>query len=177
MVVLFTAEDSRDIPWAAPVKNDYNRRSEFYAEIRQTLARVIRLFKDAHRLLEFVLRPYSSSWNDLDMAAKLEVLFRDNDTSPEFLNDFAQSRFGKKLLDFEPSFSFKEIATDVSKPTTHQLFGLTTPEIRNVADAAVATKSSPEDRIKFLRAMFPGLAKRAELEEEMGLENNEEFIL
>ncbi len=62
IVALFNSLDSRDVPRAAPVKNYYNRRSEFYAEIRAALARTKRLFKAAHTLLEFVLVLFSNEW-------------------------------------------------------------------------------------------------------------------
>src|SRR3989442_9513184 len=75
LVALFTAEDSRDIPWAAPVKNDYNRRSDFYAEIRSALAAAIRLYKDVHALLEFALIPFSQEWIDSNDETKLRILF------------------------------------------------------------------------------------------------------
>jgi hypothetical protein len=127
IVALFTADDSRDIPWAAPVKNDYNRRSDFYAEIQQTLAQVLRLFKDAHALLEFVLLLFSNAWTTYDMKKRLDILFRDVEASPEFIQEFAQSRFGKKLLTFQPTLSFKEIDEDNQEPTVHSLYGLSTP--------------------------------------------------
>jgi hypothetical protein len=176
IVALFTADDSRDIPWAAPVKNDYNRRSEFYAEIQQTLAQVIRLYKDAHALLEFVLLPFSNVWTTYDKEKQLDVLFRDLEASSEFIQEFAQSRFGKRLLAFQPTLSFKETDDDNQQPTVHNLYGLTPTMIQDIVAAAVATKQSPEYRVKFLNAMFPALAKRAEIEEEMGLAIDEEFV-
>jgi hypothetical protein len=175
IVASFTAEDSRDIPWAAPVKNDYNRRSEFYAEIREAMARVIRLFKDAHTLLEFVLLLFSEAWTNYNTEKKMNILFRDVEASNEFIQEFSQSRFGRKLLAFQPTFSFKEIGIDNSQPTVHSLYGLTSTGVRDIVSAAVATKQSPEYRVEFLKAMFPTLVEQTEIEDEMGLANDEEF--
>jgi len=177
IIACFTADDSRDIPWAAPVKNDYNRRSEFYAEIREALARVIRLFKDAHALLELVLLPFSHSWTTYDSETKLSILFRDVEAIPEFAQEFSESRFGRKLLTFKPTLSFKEIGIDNSEPTVHSLYGLPSTRVQDIVSAAVATKHSPEYRVEFLKAIFPTLAKQAEIEEEMGLSIDEEFVL
>jgi hypothetical protein len=176
IIASFTAGDPRDIPWAAPVKNDYNRRSEFYAEIQQTLAQVIRLFKDAHALLEFVLLPFSNAWTSYDMERKLGVLFRDVDASPEFVKEFKQSRFGKKLLASQPTLSFKEASDDDRQPTIHGLYGMSSTKIQDIVAAAVATKESAEYRVEFLKALFPSLAIQSEIEEdEMELAPDEEF--
>lgn len=176
IVALFAADDSRDIPWAAPVKNDYNRRSEFYAEIKETLARVIRLFKDSAALLESVLLPFSLAWGGYDESTKLEILFRDVDNADqEFRATFGASRFGKKLLSLRPSLAFKEIEDD--DPTVHKLYGLESTGIRSIAMAAAATKQSPTERIRFLRAIFPALAQQADVEEEVGLDQDEELVL
>jgi len=175
IIASFTADDSRDIPWAAPVKNDYNRRSEFYVEIREALARVIRLFKDPHDLLEFVLLLFSQAWTTYDTEKKLEVLFRDVEASSEFIQEFSQSRFGRKLLAFQPALSFKEMEIGDSQPTVHNLYGLTSTRIRDIVAAAVATKQSPEYRVQFVKAMFPALTRQAEIEHEMGLAIDEEF--
>jgi hypothetical protein len=175
IVALFEAEDSRDIPWAAPVKNDYNRRSNAYAEIKETIARVIRLFKDTAALLEFALLPFSFAWTTFDTAAKLAVLFSDTNATGGSLSGFEQSRFGKKLLAFQPSLSFREIIED--DPTVHSLYGLETTQIRDLVAAAVASKQSAEQRIRFLKAVFPNLAKQADLEEQVGLNPDEEIDL
>jgi len=175
IIASFTADDSRDIPWAAPVKNDYNRRSEFYVEIREALARVIRLFKDPHDLLGFVLLLFSQAWTTYDTDKKLVILFRDVEAGSEFIQEFSQSRFGRKLLAFQPVLSFKEMEIGDSQPTVHSLYGLTSTRIRDIVAAAVATKQSPEYRVQFLKAMFPALTRQAEIEDEMGLAIDEEF--
>lgn len=177
IVALFAADDSRDIPWAAPVKNDYNRRSEFYAEIRETLARVIRLFKHAHPLLEFVFLLFSDAWMHYDADQRLEMLFRDADASSDFIQQFRESRFGRKLLAFKPTFSFVNLEPDDLAWTVHTLYGVTSTQIQEIVDAAVATKQSAEHRVKFLKALFPALARQAEIEEEMPLAPDEELVL
>jgi len=176
IIALFMADDSRDIPWAAPVKNDYNRRSEFYAEIRESLARVIRIFKDAHALLEFVLLPFSYAWTTYDIETKLNILFRDAEATPEYIQEFSQSRFGRKLLTFKPALSFKVVGIDNSEPTIHGLYSIPSTRIQDIVSAAVATKHSPEYRVEFLKAIFPTLAQQAEIEEKMELSINEEFV-
>jgi len=177
-IALFSAEDSRDIPWAAPVKNDYNRRSDFYAEIKETLARVIRLFKDAHALLDFVLLPFSYVWTEYDDQEKLGILFQDTVASPKFIQDFAESRFGKKVLAFHPTLTFKDIDNDDGNPPTNDsLYRFGSIQIKDLGDAAVATKQQTgAQRVKFLEAIFPGLAKQAAIEEQIGLDP-EEFTL
>jgi hypothetical protein len=168
IVALFSAEDSRDIPWAAPVKNDYNRRSDFYAEIKGTLALAIRLFKDAQATLEFVLLPYSHTWTTYDDETKLSILFKDVDgVTSTSITEFANSRFGKKLLSYRPTQAFKEISDDY--PTVHSLYGLESTRVRDIAAAAAATKQSLEQRISFLKAIFPVLAEQSSIEEQFGL--------
>lgn len=177
IVALFSADDSRDIPWAAPVKNDYNRRSDFYAEIQEMLARVIRLFKDAHALLEFVLLPFSQAWKTYSDERKLDILFRDTDTSVDFVDDFRQSRFGRKVLSFEAPLYFKEIDESNIRPTVRNLYDLDPTHIQDIVTAAAVTKQSGEQRVLFLKAIFPAIASQAELEEQMQLGVNEEFSL
>lgn len=173
IVALFSASDSRDIPWAAPVKNDYNRRSDFYAEIRETFARVIRLFKDSVSILEFVLLMFSKEWTTYSNDQKLRIIFRDVNPSPEFLESFSNSRFGRKILKHEPTLNFKEVAEDM--PSVPQLYGLEASNIRSIAVAAAETKQFAEQRVEFLRAIFPALLNQAQIEEQMGLAENEEF--
>ena len=175
IVALFTAEDSRDIPWAAPVKNDYNRRSDFYAEIKETLARAIRIFKDSNTLLEFALLPFSYAWATYDQETRLSNLFRDVEASPEFVRGFAESRFGRKLISFEPVLTFREI--DIDDPTPYSLYGFDSTRIRDIVTAATTAKQSAAQRVAFLKALFPSLAKQADLEERFGLGLDEELAL
>ena len=125
----------------APVKNDYNRRSNAYAEIKETVARVIRLFKDTAALLEFALFPFSFAWTTFDTVAKLETLFSDTNATQEVMSDFERSRFGKKLLAFHPSLSFREITED--DPTVHNLYGLETTQIRDLVAVCRCVKTIP----------------------------------
>jgi hypothetical protein len=177
IVALFNASDSRDVPWAAPVKNDYNRRSEFYAEIQSALARAIKLFKDAHTLLEFVLLIFSQEWNKYDFDERLSLLFSDVESDEQTIKDFSDSRFGRKVLAFDPPMIFKEVGTEVHDPTLHSLYGIESTQISDIVKAAVATKHSAVQRIEFLKAIFPSLARQAEIEEKMGLAIGEEFTL
>lgn len=175
IIALFTAEDSRDIPWAAPVKNDYNRRSEFYAEIRETFAKAIRLYKDALRFLESRILIFSSEWVKLSDQDKLKILFDGSDATPEFKQEFAKSRFGSKLLAYKPTFSFREILSkdlDISVP---KIFNLSTTNIQEIVLAASQTKHSASQVVEFLRALFPKFHKESELEERIGLANDEEL--
>jgi hypothetical protein len=126
IAVLFTADDSRDIPWSAPVKNDYNRRSEFYAEIQDALSRVIKVYKDAMALLDSRILPFSYAWTKLDKEEKLEEIFKASDATPEFRKQFAESRFGRKVLAYQPEFSFVEVGDTNFKPTVQKLYGIST---------------------------------------------------
>jgi hypothetical protein len=175
IVALFSADDSRDIPWAAPVKDDYNRRSDFYAEIQAALARSIKLYKDAHALLEFALEPFSYAWTTYDQDMKLKSLFREVEATPAFIKSFSSSRFGKKLLSFKPSLTFEEIDDSISTPTVHSLFKLESTKIGDIVLAAAATKENPNQRVAFLKALFPSLEAQAKLEERMHLRPDEEF--
>jgi hypothetical protein len=177
IVALFTSDDSRDIPWAAPVKNDYNRRSDFYAEIQELLARVIRLFKNALTFHAGRLLPFSNSWTKDNEEQKLATLFSDSDASSEFKQEFAQSRFGKKLLSFGPDVSFLEIDGKDAEPTVSKLFRISTTAISNTVKAASETKGSAEQVVEYLKALFPNLARQAELEEAFGLAADEELEL
>lgn len=177
IVILFESEESRDIPWAAPVKNDYNRRSEFYAEIQDALARIIRLFKDAHSFLEFALIPFSHSWNGLSQEEKLEVLFRDVKANSEQLSEFTKSSFGIKVLKYKPSLVFKTIEDSDPPPTINNLYGLSPAKVRNILTAAASTKQDYRARVEFLKAIFPSLSRQALIEEKLMIKPNEELIL
>jgi hypothetical protein len=177
IIALFTADDSRDIPWAAPVKNDYNRRSEFYAEIQGIFAKVIRLYKNALRLLESRLLPFSYAWTQYTDVKKLDTLFTDSDASPEFKQEFANSRFGKKLLAFRPDLTFHEMHGKDAESTVYRVFGISTTAINNIVQAASETKTSANQTVEFLEALFPSLARQAKLEEEFGLAPDEELEL
>jgi len=178
IVALFTADQARDIPWAAPVKNDYNRRSEFYAELRDTFARVIQLFKNSLSLLDAALLPFSAAWPTYSEEQRLTILFRDVNPTLEFLDNFKQSRFGRKVLSFQPILSFKPVdLTEDESLTAENLYGVQPTEIRDIERAASATKQSPAERLKFLEAIFHFLARQAEVEERMGLSPDEEFDL
>ena len=177
IVVLFTADDSRDIPWAAPVKNDYNRRSEFYAEIQYLLARVIRLFKNALSFHVGRLLPFSQAWTQYTDQQELDKLFEDSDATPAFKQEFARSRFGKKILAFRPEFSFQDMSGSDAESTPFRVYGITTGTISSTVSAAAATKDSGEQVIEFLKALFPQLARQAELEQDFGLALDEELHL
>ncbi|MGA9349858.1 MAG: hypothetical protein WBW48_13790 [Anaerolineae bacterium] len=177
IVALFTADDSRDIPWAAPVKNDYNKRSEFYAEIQETLAKVIRLFKDAAALHKGRLFSFAYAWTQFTDQQKLDTLFDDSDAAPEFKQRFANSRFGKKLLAFEPDFSFHEMVGKDAEYTVLRVHGISTTSIKNSVKASTATRESAEQVVEYLRAFFPNIARQAEMEEEIGLTFQEEVEL
>jgi hypothetical protein len=173
IVALFTAEDSRDIPWAAPVKNDYNRRSEFYAELREILAKTIRLFKDAQTILANRLLPFSHTWTLLSDNEKLESLFEDSDATDEFKSEFASSRFGKKILRIEPTFIFHELAGFEQNPTVHSEYKVKSELIRDIVTAARETKQSATQIVYLLKGIFGDLAKQADIEEAMGLSSDE----
>jgi len=177
IAVLFTADDSRDVPWAAPVKNDYNRRSEFYAEIQGLLAKVIRLFKNALSFHVSRLRPFSHAWTQWSDEEKLDKLFEDSHATAEFKQDFARSRFGKKILAFRPDFSFQEMTGKDAEFTVSRVYGISTTDIANTVTAAAETKDSCEQVVEFLKALFPHLARQAELEREFGLAPDEELQL
>jgi hypothetical protein len=173
LVVLFSSEDSRDIPWAAPVKNDYNRRSHFYSEIQSTLAWVIRLFKNVHNLLEFVQTIFSTEWSKLSASGKLELLFDDVDPDEKAIRRFGKSRFAKKLFRFDPNLDFKQVSEGEKEPTIHYLYDVLPTNVTDIVKAAQATKQSVEQRIEFLKAIFPGLARQAQLEDAMDLAEDE----
>jgi hypothetical protein len=177
IVAMFTAEDSRDIPWAAPVKNDYNRRSEFYAEIQQLFARIVRLYKDALRLIESRILPYSREWSSYDNQKKLEVLFADSDATQDFTTEFAETRFGQKLLSYEPNLSFKniELPADPSEITPNKVFGIPNLLIQQIVDASAESKNDAQQVVSLLKAIFSNLSQEADLEEDMGL-NPEEIL-
>jgi len=177
IVALFTADDSRDIPWAAPVKNDYNRRSEFYAEIQELCAKVVRLYKNALPFLESRLLPFSHSWSRYTNQQKLDVLFAGSDATAEFKQEFATSRFGKKLLEFKPDFAFHEIAGADVESTVLRVYNISTTTVSDIVKAASETKTSAEQVIEFLEALFPNLAKQADLEEKFELAPEEELEL
>ncbi len=177
IVVLFSAEDSRDIPWAAPVKTDYNRRSEFYAEIELACAKVIRLYKDGLRLLESRLIPFSYNWSKLSDAEKLDVLFVDSNASDEFKLHFSQSRFGRKILDFQPDLTFHEINGAEAYVNVPNVQGISAKVIKDAVEAAASTKGTSEEVVQYLKALFPMLAKQGEIEEQMGLTADEELDL
>lgn len=177
IVALFTADDSMDIPWAAPVKNDYNRRSEFYAEIRDCFARVIRLFKDAVSVLEVVLLPFSAEWSKLDVTNKLQVLFGDISTQQEQLEQFSKSRFGTKLLNYQPNLTFKELDESIEQPTVYTLYGVQPTLIQGIVSAAAGSRNSFDDRVAFLKVLFQPLCVKAALEEQMELALDEELEL
>jgi hypothetical protein len=177
IVALFRSDDSLNIPWAAPVKNDYNRRSDYYAEIREILGRVISLYKDAPLILDFVLQLFSHSWTQITPARKLGILFNGTDATPEFVAEFSNSRFGKKLLDFKPTLTFKDVDTTVDDPTPHTLFNMVSTKIRSIAEAASATKQSAAQRIEFLKAILPSLSEKALIEEKLGISLDEEVDL
>lgn len=177
LVAVFDAEDSRDIPWAAPVKNDYNRRSEFYAEIQAALAWSIKLFKNVHNLLEFVQIVYSARWENLSDNEKLEVLFSDVEPDEKSVRSFAKSRFGRKLMLFKPDLSFKTISKKQNEPTVHHLFGVLPTNVTDIVKAAQVTKQSVEQRTDFLKALFNSLSLQCEIEEKLGLSDNEEIKL
>ncbi len=177
VVALFSSEDSRDIPWAAPVKNDYNRRSEFYAEIQGALAWTIKLFKNVHNLLEFVQTIFSDRWENLSSVDKLAILFGDVDRDEAQIRIFSKTRFSKKLMAFEPDLSFKGVDKEKNDPTVHHLYGVLGTNVTDIVKAAVATKQSVQQRIEFLKAIFPGLNKQADLEEQIGLNSEEEISL
>jgi hypothetical protein len=175
IAVLFTADDSRDVPWSAPVKNDYNRRSEFYAEIQDALARVIKIYKDALPLLDSRFLPFSYAWTQLDKETKLEELFKVSDATPEFKTQFAQSRFGRKVLTYKPELSFVEISGADYKPTVRNLYGISRTLIKNTVVAARETKESAEQVVGLLKALFPNLYRQAQIEDRLGLLPNEEL--
>lgn len=177
IVVLCSAEDPRDIPWAAPVKTDYNRRSEFYAEIQLACAKVIRLYKDGLRLLESRLIPLSYGWTKLNQKEKLDALFADSDATDEFRINFAQSRFGKKILVFQPDLTFHEISGADAQITVPNVQGVSAKNIKDAVEAAAGTKGAAEEVVQYLKALFPMLAKQAEIEEMMGLAPDEELDL
>ena len=177
IVALFTSNDSRDIPWAAPVKNDYNRRSEFYAEIRETFAKVIRLYKDVFRFLESRLLPYSVDWTEYSPEEKLAKLFEASDATPEFKKVFAQSRFGRKLLSYKPDSTFLELTGDVDDVTVYKVFAITTTMVQDIVNAASQTKQSAEQVVEYLKALHPNLNDQAILEEKLGLAEDEELEL
>jgi hypothetical protein len=177
IVALFTSEDSRDIPWAAPVKNDYNRRSEFYAEIRETFAKVIRLYKDVLRFLEPRILIFSSEWTKRSDQEKLNLLFDGSDATSEFKQRFAESRFGSKLLAYKPTFSFREISDKDIEVNVSKIFNVSTTNIQEIVLAASQTKNSASQVEEFLKAMFPKFNKEAEFEEIIGLANDEELKL
>lgn len=177
VVALFTADDSRNIPWAAPVKNDYNRRSEFYAEIQETLAKAIRLFKNAAALHKSRLIPFSYDWTQYNDQQKLDALFSDSDATPEFKQRFATSRFGKKLLAFEPEFSFRELTGSDAQCTPLRVHGISTTVVKSAVKASGATKESAEQVVEYLKALFSGMARQAKMEEEIGLGLQEEIEL
>lgn len=177
IIALFTSDDSRDIPWAAPVKNDYNRRSEFYAEIRETFARVIRLYKDVFRFLDSRLLPYSLDWVEMTAEQKLKKLFENSDATDEFKSNFADSRFGRKLLNYKPDTTFMEIQGDSDEITVYRVFGMNPPTVQNIVNAASQTKNSGNQVVEYLKALFPSLQEQAKLEEDMGLSDNEEVEL
>ncbi|MEW6668368.1 MAG: hypothetical protein AB1512_24410 [Thermodesulfobacteriota bacterium] len=177
IVMLFSADDPRDIPWAAPVKTDYNTRSEFYAEIQLACAKVIRLYKDGLRLIESRLVPFSYGWSKLSEAQKLTVLFEDSDASSDFKHSFAQSRFGRKLLGFQADLTFHEITDTQAQVTVASIQGVSSKIIKDAVEAAAETKGSAEEVVQYLKALFPMLAKQAEIEEQMGLTADEELEL
>jgi hypothetical protein len=177
IVALFTSDDSRNIPWAAPVKNDYNRRSEFYAEIQDIFAKVIRLFKDALSLLESRLLPFSYEWTRYSDKEKLDILFASSDATPEFKQQFAETRFGKKLLAFQPDFSFHEIKGSDADVTVSKVYNIPTTTVKGIVRASAETKNSAEQVVELLKALFWTLYKEAEVEEKMGLKENEELGL
>lgn len=177
IIALFTSDDSRDIPWAAPVKNDYNRRSEFYAEIRETFARVIRLYKDVFRFLDSRLLPYSLDWVEMTAEQKLKKLFENSDATDESKSNFADSRFGRKLLNYKPDTTFMEIQGDSDEITVYRVFGMNPPTVQNIVNAASQTKNSGNQVVEYLKALFPSLQEQAKLEEDMGLSDNEEVEL
>lgn len=173
IVVLFESEDSRFVPWAAPVKNDFNRRSEFYKEIQETLAYAIRLYKDGARILEGILAPYSARWGAMANQPKLDSLFKDTSASPNEVSTFGDGRFGGKLLNYSASLTFKNLVD--AKPTTNSAFGIPSARIATIAQAAAESKASLEQRIQFLKAIFRTEASQAEIEEKLGLTNSEVF--
>lgn len=177
IVALFRSDDSRDIPWAAPVKTDYNSRSEFYAEIKELLAKTIRLYKDGVRLIESRLLPYSFAWTKMSDQEKLDALFADSDGSDEFKQTFATTRFGSKILSYTPDFSFLGIEGSTTRVSVSSVMGISTAIVKDIVKAASETKESATDVVQLLRALFPALAKQADLEEEMGLSEDEELIL
>lgn len=177
VVALFRSDDSLNIPWAAPVKNDYNRRSDYYAEIREILARVIRLYKDAPLILEFVPLLFSHKWTQITREKKLEILFDGTDATSNVVEEFSNSRFGKNVLDFKPTLTFKDIDAAVDDPTVHTLFNIDSTKIRSIADAASATKQSAAQRVEFLKAILPSLSEKALIEEKIGISLDEEIDL
>jgi hypothetical protein len=177
VIALFTAEDSRDIPWAAPVKNDYNRRNEFYAEIRETFAKVIRLYKDVLRFLESRILIFSSEWVKRSEQEKLNMLFDGSDATPEFKQKFAESRFGRKLLAYKPTFSFRELTGKDIEVNVPKIFNLSTTNIQEIVLAASQTKNSASQVEEFLKALFPKFDREAQIEEKIGLANDEELKL
>jgi hypothetical protein len=177
IVALFTADDSRDVPWAAPVKNDYNRRSDFYAEIRALCAKVIRLFKDGVTFHKGRLHPFSQKWAEYTEAEKLDLLFADSDATPAFKQAFAESRFGGKVLGYRPGLSFKEIRGKDADPTVKTLYGVSTTGVKHTVQAAKETKESAEQVVQFLKAVLPHLARQAQLEELFELTPEEQLEL
>lgn len=175
IVALFTAEDSRDIPWAAPVKNGYNRRSEFYAEIQHLLAKVIRLYKNGIRMIEASLLPFSAEWLDMSDEAKLNRLFGDSDATPQFLQEFAASRLGRKVLSYEPQFTFIELQGADAESTALRVHGVPGRLITDASEAAQNSKSTAQGVVEYLKAIFPHLHQQAELENLMQLAPDEEL--
>jgi hypothetical protein len=163
IVALFTAEDSRDIPWAAPVKNGYNRRSIFYAEIQDVFARIIRLYKDAARIVESRILPFSYAWTQMNDEEKVEVIFKESDATPEQKKEFACSHFGRKIINFRPDFVFN-VVNDVNRLTSNYVHGYTGNDIKEVVKAAAETKQSYEQVIEFLQVVFPQRYKQSQIE-------------
>jgi hypothetical protein len=177
IVALFSSEDSRDVPWAAPVKTDYNRRSEFYAEIELACAKLIKLYKDGLRFLDSRFVPFSYSWTKLPEKQKLDILFDGSDASNEFKQHFAQSRFGKKLLNFQADFAFCEVNGADAEISVPVIQGISIRSVKDAVAAATETKGTGEEIVHYLKALFPTIAVQAEVEEQMELAPDEEIDL
>jgi hypothetical protein len=173
VVVLFEAEDSRDIPWAAPVKHDYNRRSEFYAEIQQSCARVIRLYKNATSIIDSILEPFSQKWSSMSDEEKVSVLFKDADPSDEFIDNFKSSKFGSRVIEYEPDTSFNKLDSSADNVTPNKVHGVKTTVIKDVVEAASKSKNEPESVVRYLKAIFPSLARKSEIENKLNIEKDE----